>query len=51
VRDGAFVVYVRTLGRPDAVGTIEDELHFHLAPDTQEVAAAVVEAAALAELE
>lgn len=42
----AFVAFVREFVRPDG----DPELHFHLAPDTKEVKAAVVEALALAEL-
>jgi hypothetical protein len=42
----AFVAFVREFVRPDG----DTELHFHLAPDTKDVKAAVVEALALKEL-
>lgn len=42
----AFVAFVREFVRPDG----DREVHFHLAPDTQEVKSAVVEALALGEL-
>lgn len=42
----AFVAFVREFVRPDG----DREIHFHLAPDTKEVRAAVVDAVALAGL-
>lgn len=42
----AFVAFVREFSRPDG----ERELHFHLAPDTKEVKAAVADAMLLGEL-
>jgi hypothetical protein len=42
----SFVAFVREFVRPDG----DSELHFHLAPDTKEVKAAVIDAIALQEL-
>lgn len=42
-----FVAFVRGFAR---AGAPDGEMHFHLAPDTKDVLAAVIEAAALAEL-